>query len=82
MHLTTPVSVLTFSPDGQILAIASRYKKDSLKLIHLPSCTVYRNWPTEQTPLGRIEAIAFGTRSDMLAVGNDAGKIRIWEIRS
>ncbi|KAI2635290.1 Indigoidine synthase A like protein-domain-containing protein [Xylaria nigripes] len=59
MQLTTPVTVLTFSPD------------DSLK-----------NWPTEQTPLGRIEAIAFGTKSDMLAIGNDAGKIRIWEIRS
>jgi WD40 repeat protein len=82
MQLTTPVSVLTFSPDGQLLAVASRYKKDALKLVHLPSCTVYRNWPTEQTPLGRIEAIAFGTKSDMVAVGNDAGKIRIWEIRS
>ncbi|KAI0486368.1 U3 small nucleolar RNA-associated protein [Xylaria cf. heliscus] len=82
MQLTTPVTVLTFSPDGQLLAVASRHKKDSLKLVHLPSCTVYRNWPTEQTPLGRIEAIAFGTKSDMLAVGNDVGKIRIWEIRS
>ncbi|KAI8632386.1 Indigoidine synthase A like protein-domain-containing protein [Xylariaceae sp. FL1651] len=82
MQLTTPVTVLEFSPDGQLLAIASRYKKDALKLVHLPSCTVYRNWPTEQTPLGRIEAIAFGMKSDMLAVGNDAGKIRIWEIRN
>ncbi|KAI0863269.1 Indigoidine synthase A like protein-domain-containing protein [Xylaria cubensis] len=82
MQLTTPVTVLTFSPDGQLLAAASRHKKDALKLVHLPSCTVYRNWPTEQTPLGRIEAIAFGTKSDMLAVGNDVGKIRIWEIRS
>ncbi|KAI1823968.1 Indigoidine synthase A like protein-domain-containing protein [Xylaria intraflava] len=82
MQLTTPVTVLTFSPDGQLLAAASKHKKDSLKLIYLPTCTVYRNWPTEQTPLGRIEAIAFGTKSDILAVGNDAGKIRIWEIRS
>ncbi|KAI0442514.1 Indigoidine synthase A like protein-domain-containing protein [Xylaria telfairii] len=82
MNLTTPITVLTFSPDGQLLAVASRHKKNSLKLVHLPSCTVYRNWPTEQTPLGRIEAIAFGTKSDMLAVGNDVGKIRIWDIRS
>ncbi|KAI1169557.1 WD40 repeat-like protein [Nemania sp. FL0916] len=82
MNLTTPVSVLTFSPDGQLLAAASRYKRDALKLVHLPSCTVYRNWPTEQTPLGRIEAVAFGTKSDMLAVGNDVGKIRLWDLRS
>ncbi|KAI0401049.1 Indigoidine synthase A like protein-domain-containing protein [Xylaria palmicola] len=82
LQLTTPVTVLTFSPDGQLLAIASRHKRDALKLVHLPSCTVYRNWPTEQTPLGRIEAIEFSPKSDMLAVGNDGGKIRIWEIRS
>ncbi|KAI1082790.1 WD40 repeat-like protein [Whalleya microplaca] len=82
MQLTTPVTVLTFSPDGQLLAFASKHKKDALRLAHLPSCTVYRNWPTEQTPLGRIQDVAFGRQSDMLAVGNDAGKIRLWEIRN
>ncbi|KAK9425110.1 putative Indigoidine synthase A like protein-domain-containing protein [Seiridium unicorne] len=82
MQLTTPVTFLTFSPDGQILAFGSSHKKDALRLAHLPSCTVYRNWPTAQTPLGRITAIAFGSKSDTLAVGNDTGKIRLWEIRS
>lgn len=82
MQLTTPVTFVTFSPDGQIMAFGSRHKKDSLRLAHLPSCTVYRNWPTEQTPLGRITAVAFGRKSDMLAVANDIGKIRLWEIRA
>ncbi|KAI1779920.1 WD40 repeat-like protein [Hypoxylon cercidicola] len=82
MQLTTPVTILTFSPDGQLLAFGSRHKKDALRLAHLPSCTVYRNWPTEQTPLGRITDVAFGRKSDLLAVGNDIGKIRLWEIRS
>ncbi|KAI2468067.1 WD40 repeat-like protein [Annulohypoxylon bovei var. microspora] len=81
MQLTTPVTVLTFSPDGQLLAFGSKHKKDALRLAHLPSCTVYRNWPTEQTPLGRISSVAFGRKSDLLAVGNDGGKIRLWEIR-
>lgn len=81
-HLVTPITVLTFSPDGQLLAFGSREKKDALRLVHLPSCTVYRNWPTQQTPLGRITAVAFSRESDLLAVGNDAGKIRLWNIRS
>ncbi|KAK6208234.1 U3 snoRNP protein [Pestalotiopsis sp. IQ-011] len=81
-QLTTPVTFLTFSPDGQVFAFGSSHKKDALRLAHLPSCTVYRNWPTAQTPLGRITAIAFGSKSDTLAVGNDTGKIRLWEIRS
>ncbi|KAI0842014.1 Indigoidine synthase A like protein-domain-containing protein [Hypoxylon sp. FL0890] len=82
MQLTTPVTILTFSPDGQLLAFASKHKKDALRLAHLPSCTVYRNWPTQQTPLGRISDVAFGRKSDLLAVGNDSGKIRLWEIRN
>ncbi|KAK3300428.1 WD40-repeat-containing domain protein [Chaetomium fimeti] len=81
-QLTTSISVVTFAPDGQLLAFGSFHKKDALRLVHLPSCTVYRNWPTEQTPLGRITAVAFSAGSDVLAVGNDVGKIRLWEIRS
>ncbi|GKT42016.1 putative U3 small nucleolar RNA-associated protein 7 [Colletotrichum spaethianum] len=81
-QLVTPITVLTFSPDGQLLAFGSREAKDALRLVHLPSCTVYRNWPTAQTPLGRITSVAFGRSSELLAVGNDTGKIRMWEIRS
>lgn len=81
-QLVTPITTLAFSPDGQLFAFGSRHKKDALRLVHLPSCTVYRNWPTEQTPLGRISAVAFGRQSDVLAVGNDSGKIRLWEIRN
>lgn len=80
-QLTTAISVAQFSPDGQLLAFGSVHKKDAMRLVHMPSCTVYRNWPTEQTPLGRITAVAFSAQSDVLAVGNDAGRVRLWEIR-
>ena len=80
-QLTTPTSHLEFSPDGQVLCIASRWKRDALRLIHLPSCTVYRNWPTTSTPLGRITAVIWSPSSDMMAVANEQGKIRLWEIR-
>ncbi|KAE8449383.1 hypothetical protein EG329_008284 [Mollisiaceae sp. DMI_Dod_QoI] len=80
-QFTTPTSHLEISPDGQLLLFSSKWKKDALRLVHLPSCTVYRNWPTDKTPLGRISAVAFGRQSDMLAVANEAGKIRLWEIR-
>lgn len=80
-QLTTPASHLTFSADGQLLVFASRWKRDALKLVHLPSCSVYRNWPTDKTPLGRVTSVALSPDGMYLAVGNEQGKIRLWEIR-
>ncbi|KAJ5097529.1 hypothetical protein N7456_008250 [Penicillium angulare] len=80
-QLTTPISHLVFAPDGQMLVMGSRWKRDALRLVHLPSCTVYRNWPTSNTPLGRISSVAISPNSEQLAVGNEQGRIRLWEIR-
>jgi U3 small nucleolar RNA-associated protein 18 len=82
-HLTTPTSHLAFSPDGQLLCMASRWKKDALRLVHLPSCTVYKNWPTGNTPFGRISSVTWGDVDEtlLLVVGNESGVIRCWETR-
>ena len=79
-QLVTKVTTTEFSPDGELLVVASVERKDALRVVHLPTCTVYRNWPTEQTPLGRITAVAISGERH-LAIGNDTGKIRIWDIR-
>ena len=62
--------------------VASRGRSANGCAVHLPSCTVYKNWPTASTPLGRISAVAMAPNSEMLAVANEQGKIRLWEIRS
>ena len=80
-QLTTPTSHLVFSTDGQMLVLASRWKRDGLRIVHLPSCTVYKNWPTDRTPLGRVSSVALSPDGGLLAVGNEQGKIRLWEIR-
>jgi len=80
-QLVTPTSHLEFSGDGQVLCMASRWKRDALRLVHLPSCTVYRNWPTRGTPLGRVSAVAWSPSGEWLAVGNEQGKVRLWEVR-
>ncbi|KAK5705790.1 U3 snoRNP protein [Elasticomyces elasticus] len=93
-HLTTPTSSLTFSPDGQLLVMASKWKRDAVKLVHLPSCTVFQNWPTSQTPLGRVTGVAIAEGGivggkgggdevyAVLAVANEKGGVRVWEVRT
>ena len=81
-QLTTPVSHLAFAPGGGVLCMASRWKRDALRLVHLPSCTVYRNWPTGGTPLGRVTGVGWGGGEGLvLAVGNEGGRVRVWEVR-
>ncbi|KAL1993440.1 hypothetical protein VTN49DRAFT_3389 [Thermomyces lanuginosus] len=79
-QLTTAIGHLEFSKDGQFMVMASRWKRDALRLVHLPSCTVYRNWPTQSTNLGRVSSVAISPESNMLAVANENGHIRLFEI--
>lgn len=79
-QLVTTISTLEFSSDGQILCIASRAKKDALRLVHLPSCKVFQNWPTSGTPLGKVTAACFSPNNEMLSIGNEAGKVRLWRL--
>ncbi|KAK9456517.1 WD40-repeat-containing domain protein [Dipodascopsis uninucleata] len=79
-QLVTSISDMHFSHDGQILAFASRAKKDAFRLAHLPSGTIFKNWPTSGTPLGKVTSFAFSSGSDLLATGNEGGKIRLFKL--
>ncbi|CCH40987.1 U3 small nucleolar RNA-associated protein [Wickerhamomyces ciferrii] len=79
-QLVTTISSLEFSSDGQILCMASRAKKDALRLVHLPSCKVFQNWPTSGTPFGKVTSVAFSPNNEMISVGNEAGKVRLWRL--
>lgn len=79
-NLTTSIHSMFISPDAQVLALSSRAKKDRLKLVHLPSGTVFQNWPTQATPLGKVGALAVSPRAEMFCVGNEAGRVTLWAI--
>lgn len=79
-QLTTTISSLEFSPDGQMLCMASRALKDALRLVHVVSGTVFSNWPTSGTPFGKVTSVAFSSHGEMLAVGNEQGKVRLWRL--
>ncbi|KAF5312957.1 hypothetical protein D9619_003712 [Psilocybe cf. subviscida] len=80
-HLTTPISTLRFNHDAQILAMASKEKKDAMRLVHLPSLTAFSNWPTSSTPLGHVTAVDFAARSEYVAIGNTRGKVLLYHLK-
>ena len=80
MNLPTSADIVSFNPDGQILAMSSQREQHGLKLLHVPSRTVFSNWPTAQTPLGYVYSIKFSPGSKFLAMGNDKGKCLLYKI--
>ncbi|KAK0475155.1 WD40-repeat-containing domain protein [Armillaria novae-zelandiae] len=80
-NLTTAISTLRFNHDAQLMAVASREKKDAMKLIHLPSLTAFSNWPTSSSPIGHVTAVDFSPRSDYLAIGNTKGRVLLYHLK-
>lgn len=81
MNLVTTVDNLKFNHDSQILAMSSRMKKNALRLVHVPSQTVFSNWPTSNTPLQYVHTLDFSPGGGFLAVGNAAGKVLLYRLR-
>ena len=80
MNLTTKIGEMTFHPSGQLLAISSEEKSDQLKLVHLPTCTVYSNWPTEKSPFKRVKSMDFSPGGAYFAIGNNKGTVLLYQL--
>ncbi|KAK8519660.1 hypothetical protein V6N13_104775 [Hibiscus sabdariffa] len=71
-NLTTKIDFMKFNSDDQILAICSTMKKNSLKLMHVPSFTVYSNWPPLNKSLHYPRCLDFSPGGGFMAAGNAA----------
>ena len=80
MKLTTAADSLAFSPDSQMLAMASRMKRDQRRLVHVASGTVFQNWPTSRTPLGHVHSLCFSPQGGFLAIGNAKGHVLLYRM--
>ncbi|KAG6423441.1 hypothetical protein SASPL_113837 [Salvia splendens] len=79
-NLTTKVDFMKFSPDAQILAISSRMKKNSMKLVHVPSLTVFSNWPPPNKTVHYPSCMDFSPHGGFMTVGNAAGKVLLYKL--
>ncbi|KAI3684739.1 hypothetical protein L6452_33965 [Arctium lappa] len=79
-NLTTKVDFMRFNSDAQILAICSRMKKNSMKLVHIPSFTVFSNWPPSNRTLQYPRCLDFSPGGGMMAMGNAAGHVLLYKL--
>ena len=48
---------------------------------HLPSGTAYSNWPTQNTPIGRANCVAFSSGGQYFTVGNQRGQVLLYNAK-
>lgn len=83
MHLTTAIDHLSYGGGvgGEILAFSSTRTRDSLRLAHSSTGTVFSNWPTSSTPLSILTAgVAISPGGAFLATGNDKGRALLYRL--
>uniref|UniRef100_A0A6A7G3B9 U3 small nucleolar RNA-associated protein 18 homolog n=1 Tax=Hirondellea gigas TaxID=1518452 RepID=A0A6A7G3B9_9CRUS len=79
-NLTTPIDGLKFNHSSEILGIFSSRKRESLRMLHVNSRTIFSNWPTSSTPLHYVNCLDFSPSSRMVAIGNARGKVLLYRL--
>lgn len=81
MNLVTGVTSLTFNSTSEILAVASEKMKEAVRLVHLPSCTVFSNFPViKKKNISLVHTMDFSPRSGYFVLGNEKGKAPMYRL--
>lgn len=80
LNLTTTIDTLAFSRGGEVLVMASRMRRDALRVCSGKDLKVYANWPSSRTPLGHVHCASLSPGGGMLAIGNAKGKCLLYRI--
>lgn len=81
MNLLTPVTSLCFNHSDEILAIASRTEDEANRLVHLPSFTVFSNFPQfNKKTIFQCRSLDFSPRSGFYSVANNKGHALLFRL--
>lgn len=81
LNLVTSVTSLKFNSYSEILAMSSNKKHNAFKMLHLPSFTVFSNFPTFQTNMMMPETIDFSPGSGYLSVSNRSNSAFLYRLK-
>ena len=63
------------------MAFSSHQKQDALRMVHIPTMTVFSNWPTQKTALRYVNCFDFSPSSGYFAAGNDRGRVALFRLK-
>lgn len=82
MNLTTACTDAVFHPSSEILALSSNLTEKALKLVHLPSLTVFSNYPDRFDQNLRIPlSMDFSPNGGYFSVGTHKGSALLYRVK-
>eukprot|EP00076_Gallus_gallus_P007424 XP_003642362.2 U3 small nucleolar RNA-associated protein 18 homolog [Gallus gallus] len=82
MNLVTSATSATFNPTTEILAVASNEADEAVKLIHIPSYTVFSNFPVfRRKQIYLTQSMDFSPRSGFFSIANNKGKALLYRLK-
>lgn len=82
MNLTTSITDLSFHPSSELLTFCSKWKKNAVRMVHIPSLTTYQNFPGAAVGILKFGMnMDYSHTGDLLAMGNDEGKVHMWNLK-
>ena len=80
MNLTTSITDLKFNHSSEMLAMCSKWQKNAFRIAHIPSYTVFSNFPGVAPGVLKYPfSLSFSHQSEFLAMGNDEGKAHLFQ---
>jgi len=79
-NLTTQTQHVKFNHDSQLMGISSAEIDRQFRLVHLPTCTTFANFPMQNDPLKKIIDFDFSPNSGFLALSNSNGRVLLYRL--
>ncbi|KAI7814665.1 U3 small nucleolar RNA-associated protein 18-like protein, partial [Triplophysa rosa] len=81
MNLVTAATSLCFNNTSEILAIGSRADDEANRLVHIPSFTVFSNFPLmRKKTIFQTRCVDFSPRSGFYTVANNKGHALLFRL--
>ncbi|XP_018417289.1 PREDICTED: U3 small nucleolar RNA-associated protein 18 homolog [Nanorana parkeri] len=83
MNLVTTASSQVFNPQTEILAVASHTMDDAVKLVHIPSFTVFANFPVQgkRKRIHLARSMDFSPHSGFFSIANNKGDALLYRLK-
>jgi len=80
MNLVTKTTGIVFHPSSEMVGIYSGSKENAVKLVHFPSMTVFKNFPTAKEAASLVQTMDFSPNGGYMALGLSNGTAELYRL--